>query len=138
MIFFITAVIVAGTVSGVFIAISNNLVGSFSEKGHHIQEELETDFAIINDPATIPLKNNSYIFYIKNIGSRKIITTNSTFQLFIDGDMVPSKFYSFNPETVYTGNYSSMFVNQTVIGSGYHSLRIIGPLTIETTFQFRI
>jgi archaellum component FlaG (FlaF/FlaG flagellin family) len=138
VIFFVSAVIVAGAVSGVFIAVSNNLIGSFSEKGHHIQEEFETEFAIINDPAAIPLKNNSYIFYIKNIGSRNIITSNSTFQLFIDGDIVSPHFYSFDTEAVYAGKYSSMFVNQTVIGTGYHTLRLIGPLTTEDTFQFKI
>ena len=138
IIFFIASVIVAGAVSGVFIVITNDLAGSFSEKGHRIQEEIETEFAIINDPAAIPLENNSYVFYIKNIGNRKIVTTNSTFQLFIDGDIVSSTYYFFNTETVYSGEYSSMFVNQTIIGSGYHTLRIIGPLTIEDTFQFKI
>ena len=138
VIFFVSSVIVAGAVSGVFIAITTGLTGSFSERGLHVQEELETEFSVINDPTAIPLENSKYVFYVKNIGSRKIIASNSTFQVFIDGDILSSDLYYFDTETVLVGEYSSLFINQTAVSSGYHTLRLVGPLTVEDTFEFEI
>ena len=72
MIFFIAAIIVAGTVSGVFIAVTMNVSNSLSERGKRVQEQLDTDFEIINDPDNIPQSGSDYLFYLKNIGGKKL------------------------------------------------------------------
>jgi flagellar protein FlaG len=55
VIFFIAAVIVAGMVSGVFIAITMNVTTSLQNRGDRVKEQLDTDFSIINDPNIIPM-----------------------------------------------------------------------------------
>ena len=49
IVFFITSVIIASAVSGVFIAVTTNITNSYSERGDRVQEQLDTDFQIIND-----------------------------------------------------------------------------------------
>ena len=44
VIFFIAAVIVASTVSGIFIAITMNISTSLSNRGERFQDQLDTDF----------------------------------------------------------------------------------------------
>ena len=66
VIFFIAAVIVAGMVSGVFIAVTMDVSTSLSERGKRVQEQLDTDFEIINDPDNIPQSGSDYlIFYLQ-------------------------------------------------------------------------
>jgi len=138
VIFFVSSVIVAGAVSGVFIAVTTGLMGSFTDRGIQIQEKIETDFAIINDPTTIPYVNNSYVFYMKNIGLRSLVCSNTTFQVFIDSDIISSDLYSFGTEIVQAGDFVSMSIHETMIGAGYHTLRIVGPSTVQDIFEFMI
>lgn len=136
VIFFVSSVIVAGAVSGVFIAVTTGLMGSFTDRGLQIQEKVETDFAIINDPTTIPSVNDSYVFYLKNIGLRSLICSNTTIQVFIDGDIISSELYHFGTEIVYVGDIVSLFISETMIDEGFHTLRIVGPSTVQDNFEF--
>jgi flagellar protein FlaG len=140
VIFFVAAVIVAGAVSGVFIAITMNVSTSLSYRGDRIQEQLDTDFKIINDPNSIPLSGDSnyYIFYLKNIGGKKLETTNETFQLFIDGQIVATANYNFSDASIHPSEYTSAYVAQSMISSGDRTLRVVGPLAIEDEFTFTI
>ena len=137
VIFFIAAVIVAGAVSGVFVAITLDVSTSLSDRGDRLQEQLDTDFKIINDPDNIPTSDGEYIFYIKNIGGKKISTTNETFQIFIDGDIVAIEDYNFSDESIQPSEYTKMYVDQ-IISAGDHTLRIVGPLAVEDEFTFEI
>ena len=140
VIFFIGAVVVAGTVSGVFIAITMNVSTSLSERGDRLQEQLDTEFKIINDPDSIPLSGDSNyrIFYLKNIGSNQIETSNTTFQIFIDGDIVNQAHYNFTDTSIRAGEYTSIYILQSLIAVGDHALRIVGPLAIDDEFTFTI
>ena len=140
VIFFVAAVIVAGAVSGVFVAITLNLSSSLSNRGDRIQEQFDTDFQIINDPNNIPLSGDSsnYIFYIKNIGGKKLATTNDTFQIFIDGQIVDNSDYNFTDDFIQPSEYTSIYIDQNLISSGYSSLRIVGPMAVEDEFNFNI
>ena len=140
VIFFVAAVIVAGTVSGVFIAITMNVSTSLSYRGDRIQEQLDTDFKIINDPNNIPLSGDSNyrIFYLKNIGGKKLETTNETFQLFIDGQIVATADYNFSDASIQPSEYTSTYVAQSLISSGDRTLRVVGPLAVEDEFTFTI
>lgn len=140
VIFFVASVLVAGTVSGVFIAITTNISSSLAQQGDRIQEQLDTEFCIINDPENIPLSgdNNYRLFYLKNVGGKKLVTTNETFHLFIDGDIISKGDYNFSENTIQPADLTTIYVTQTLISSGAHVLRIVGPQAVEDEFVFEI
>lgn len=138
IIFFVASVIVAGAVSGVFVAVTLNVTSSLSEKGDRISEQLDTEFKIINDPNNIPLLSGFYVFYLKNIGNREITTTNETFQLFIDGEIISIKNYNFSNNSISPCEYTMINVSESLLNSGYHKMRLIGPYSVEDEFIFEI
>ncbi|HVQ01004.1 MAG TPA: hypothetical protein VMT57_05770 [Candidatus Thermoplasmatota archaeon] len=135
VIFFIAAVIAAGMVSGVFIAITLNVSTSLSNVGNRVKEKLDTDFSVINDPSSIPLQGSYYLFYVKNIGGKTLTTTNQTFQIFLDGEIIPPAHYYFSNSSLTAQAVAIMFVNTTITG-GDHTLRVVGPQATETEFMF--
>jgi flagellar protein FlaG len=135
VIFFIAAVIVAGMVSGVFIAVTMNVTTSLSDRGDRVKEQLDTDFAIINDPNTIPMTAPYYIFYLKNIGGAKLTTTNQTFQIFIDGELIAIANYYFGNTSIPAETVTNLYVN-TTLTTGDHTLRVVGPQAIDKDFAF--
>ena len=71
VVIFIASIIAASAVSGVFVAITYNLSGSLTDRSNRVQEQLDTEFAIINDNEQIPTNNGRYLFYLKNIGETR-------------------------------------------------------------------
>jgi len=138
VIFFVAAVIVSGAVSGVFLVVTTNISGSFSEKGKRIEEQLDTDFTFINDPQIIPLANNNYLFYVKNIGAVYIPTSTETFQVFIDGMILSDSNFSFTNDSIYSSEYTILQVNEAQIDAGYHTIRLVGPQAVDDSFTFKI
>ncbi len=138
IIFFIASIIVAGAVSGVFIGVTTNITNSFSDKGDRLQEQLDTDFKIINDPDAIPNTGGFYNFYLKNIGGKKLITTNQTFQLFVDGDIITIANYYFSDNDIQPGEVATIYVDNSEIAAGDHTMRTVGPQAIEDEFTFTI
>ena len=100
IVFFIASVIIAGAVSGVFIAVINDVSNSLSDRGDRVQEQLDTEFKIINDPDNIPTEGSNYLFYLKNIGGKELATSNETFHLFVDGDLVAVANYNFSDTSI--------------------------------------
>ncbi len=135
VIFFVAAVIVAGMVSGVFIAVTMNVTTSLSNRGDRVAEQINTDFDIINDPNIIPMTGVYYIFYLKNIGGVRLTTSNQTFQVFIDGELLGITQYYFENTSIPVEGITSLYVNTTVLG-GDHVLRIVGPQAIDKEFAF--
>jgi flagellar protein FlaG len=135
VIFFVAAVIVAGMVSGVFIAVTMNVTTSLSNRGDRVTEQLNTDFDIINDPNIIPMTGSSYVFYLKNIGGVRLTTSNQTFQVFIDGELIGSTQYYFENTSIPIEGVTSLYVN-TTIASGDHTLRVVGPQAVDKEFAF--
>ena len=138
VIFFVVSVIVAGAVSGVFMAVSLDINDSLSERGDRVQEQLDTEFKIINDNENIPNLNGKYRFYLKNVGKGNLIVTNETFQLFVDGDLISTESYNFSDETVWPGDVTIIYVLNTEISEGDHNLRLVGPQAVEDEFEFKI
>jgi flagellar protein FlaG len=137
VIFFVAAVIVASAVSGVFIAITMNVSTSLSERGDRLKEQLDTDFKIINDPDNIPQTGNNFTFYLKNIGGKKLVTSNATFQVFLDGDIVAVSNYYFGDDSISVSDVTEIYVEYS-ISSGDHTLRVVGPQAVEDEFIFEI
>ena len=138
VVFFIAAVIVAGAVSGVMVAVTNDVTSSFAERGERVRDQLDIEFKIINDPDNIPSEGSNYLFYLKNIGRTEIPTTNTTFQIFIDGEIVVVANYNFSDDTVQTDDYVTLYVLTSEISAGDHTLRIVGPQAIDDEFDFTI
>ncbi|HEC94804.1 MAG TPA: flagellar protein G [Thermoplasmatales archaeon] len=138
VIFFIAAVIVAGAVSGILTAVTLNISNSLSEKCDRVQEQLDIDFKIINDPDNIPNVSGFYRFYLKNIGGKKLVTDNDTFTVFIDGEIVVKAHYSFADTSIQPSEVTILYVANSEISSGDHTLRVVGPQAIDDEFEFTV
>ena len=138
--FFITTIIAASAVSGVFIAVTSETSNSLVGRTDKIEDQLGTDFIIVNDPYHIPLTDdgNNRIFYLKNIGEVKIITTNETFQLFLDGDLIETANYNFSDSSIMPGKTTILYIKSSEIGYGDYLLRVVGPLALYDEFTFSI
>lgn len=138
VVFFIASVIAAGAVSGVFLAVTFNLNTSFSERGERVQQVLDTDFAVINDPDHIPLSGGDYLFYVKNLGSKQLVTTSETFTVFVDGELITSSNFNFSVDTIQPGKISTLYIDSGTINSGVQILRLVGPQSVDEELIFTI
>lgn len=138
VIFFVASVIVASIVSGVFVAITLDVSTSLTERGDRLQTQLDTDFTLINDPENIPSSGNYYLFYIKNIGGNKLTTTNETFQIFVDGEIIAQANYYFTASSLQPTEYTTIYIAKSTIAAGSHDLRLVGPQAVEDEFNFEI
>ena len=138
VVFFIVSVMVASVVSGVFISVVFDVNNSISDKGDRVQKQLDTDFKIINDNQNIPNIGGFYRFYLKNIGRGSLVTSNETFQIFIDGDLISKNKYSFSDTSISEGEITIIYVNNSEISQGDHKLRVVGPQAVEDEFEFEI
>ena len=138
VIFFIASVIIAGAVSGVFVAVITDVSSSFSERGDRVQEQLDIEFKIINDPDNIASSGGNYLFYIKNIGAVEIPSTNQTFNVFVDGEIIITANYSFADNSIQPEEITTLRIDSDDIASGDHKLRVIGPQAIDDEFTFTL
>lgn len=138
VIFFVASVIIAGAVSGVLISVITDVMKSYEEQGQRVQDKLDIEFKIINDPDNIPTSGNYYLFYLKNIGSKKITTTNQTFTLFIDGEIIPIANFYFADSSIQNDVVTTLYIDNSEISSGDHVLKVVGPQDIDDKFTFTI
>ena len=138
VIFFIAALIVAGSVSGVFVAITLDISSSINERGERFQEQLDTDFKIINDPDNIPTGSGNYLFYIKNIGGCTLITSTDVFQVFVDGEYIATSHISFDNSSITPTETTVMNIDTGQISNGDHTMLLVGPQAIKDKFDFTI
>ena len=57
MLFFIAAIVVAVSVSGVLIGVSNSMANELKVKSETMSNEMGTEIKIINDPRHVPYQN---------------------------------------------------------------------------------
>ena len=81
---------------------------------------------------------HSDFIYLKNIGGNKLITTNQSFSIFVDGEIVPVEKYNFTQQFIRPGDVTSIYIDNTVISAGDHTLRLVGPNAVDDEFQFTI
>ena len=138
VVFFIASVVVAGSVSGVIIGVIQGVTNSFQNRGERVEENLDIEFKIINDPDNIPTEGSDYLFYLKNIGERKIPTTNDTFTIFIDGEVVEKDNFNFSDNSIQKEDYTTLYIDNNEISTGDQTLRVVGPQDIVDEFTFTI
>jgi len=138
VVFFISSVIIAGAVSGVIVAVVTDVSNSFSERGERVKNQLDLEFDIINDPDNIPISGNYYLFYLKNTGGAEIATSNETFSIFIDGELLSTVNYYFSDSSTKIDEVTTLYVLNTEVSTGDQSLLVVGPLAVEDEFSFTI
>ena len=138
VLYFITTVVIAGIASGVIYSVSTDTSASLCAREERIQCELDLDFKIINDPYHIPTSGNYRLFYLKNIGEKKIITTNDTFQIFLNGELLSTTNYYFSDSIIETGKVTNIYIASSEVSYGDHELKIIGPQALYDEFVFTI
>jgi flagellar protein FlaG len=99
---------------------------------------LDTEFKIISDPDNIPTSGSNYVFYLKNIGGSELSTTNTTFNAFIDGEIVVVANYNFSDTSIKAEEVTTLYIAGSEISAGDHTLRVVGPQAIEDEFTFTI
>ena len=138
IIYFIASIIIASAVSGVLVAVANDISTSITGTGERIQDKLDTEFKIINDPDNIPIVTGNYQFYLKNIGRKELPTATTTINLFVDGEIILTANYSFADTSIQVGEVTTISVTTSTISSGNHNLRVVGPQAVEDEFAFEI
>ena len=138
VVFFIASVLIAGAVSGMFIAVITDVSNSFSDRGERVEEYLDTEFKIISDPDNIPTSGSNYLFYLKNIGKKVIATTNNTFDIFIDGELVIKANYNFSDNSIQQDEVTTLYIDNSEITTGDQTLKIVGYRDIDDEITFTI
>jgi flagellar protein FlaG len=75
MIFFIAAVLVAGSMAGVFLSVGYEMAKKIELESESMTEAMQSDIAIINDPAMMPYDGTSLTLYVENTGSSTLMTS---------------------------------------------------------------
>ena len=74
MIFFIAAVVVAASMAGVFISVGYEMAQKIDVESEAMTEAMQSEIAIINDPAMVPYSGTSLTIYVENTGSSTLDT----------------------------------------------------------------
>ncbi|NJE60322.1 flagellar protein G [Thermococcus sp. 21S7] len=135
LIMFIVAVIIAGTVAGALAYVTTDIAHGINDRGEMLADQLRTDFAIINDPNSIPVDNTTtpytYTFYIKNVGKKVIPFSSDAVQVFIDGNLIPAANLTFqdvsgNPITYLNPYEVGVIKVMTTLNTGeYYRITIV-------------
>ncbi|KCZ71134.1 putative archaeal flagellar protein G [Candidatus Methanoperedens nitroreducens] len=138
IIFFITSVVIALSVTGAIFLNIQSLTSAANAGSKTLSEQLKTDITIINDPENIPYSGNYYTFYVKNTGKEDLLTDYIT--ILINGVVVSDANLD---KTIIGGGVmwrtgDVLMINATVtLASGSHNIRVITGNGIEDSFNFR-
>jgi flagellar protein FlaG len=138
LIFFITAIVIAGSVVAVIYTNVNAITSSSGEGAAALSQQLKTDIKIINDPANIPNVGNSYTFYVKNTGRSNL--ASKFVSVLINGEVIPDS----NVTKVIVGGDTEWMpadvlqldVTTDTIRSGDNSIKIISENGVDDTLEF--
>ncbi|MCG7841011.1 MAG: hypothetical protein MIO87_03760 [Methanomassiliicoccales archaeon] len=135
-IFFIASVIVAASLAGVFIGISQEMSHSINEHGDQIRDLAESDIVIINDPAMMPYSNGILTLYLKNLSPRIL---GQVLDIFIDGTWETNYTVldqqlerNWPPSGVLTLNLN------VALSEGDHQVKVVLLNGASTELEFRI
>ncbi len=139
LIFFITAMIIAGSIATIIYTNVGSIVNAAWEGSNTLSKQLKSDITIINDPKNISYDGSNYIFYVKNTGRSTLAYEYVT--VLIDGIVVQDS----NIQKTIIGGGSvwnpadvlELKVN-TTLSSGDHRIRVVTENGVEDTLDFRI
>lgn len=138
VIFFIAAVVLAGTVVGTL----TNQVGRFQndlgDRSDLLSDELQTDIRIINDAAD--MQDGPLVLYVLNTGSRTLDTVDIV--VFVDGapytELGLDVLDSADDDTWRRGEVLEVTVTGLTAGAGDHRAKVSVAHGVSDTLRFRI
>lgn len=135
-IFFIAAVMVAASLAGVFIGLSQDMAHSINDRSDRIRELADSDFVILNDPANMPYSGGTLSVYLKNLSTR---TLSESLDVFIDGALFTE--YSIaghqNGSEWFPSGVITLNIGLTLAG-GDHHLKVVLSNGAFAELMFRI
>ncbi len=136
MVFFITALLIATSVSAILYTTAYKVSLGIEEQGEALKKILRTDFEIINDPTQIPYDPNQgyYEFYIKNTGSEEIVIDPSVLTVLIDGNVVS---FTSSDYSIGYAEVGTLYVYAYPLSSGDHRLFVILENGVSRSFEFQ-
>lgn len=134
--FFIAAVLVAGSLAGAFIGIANSMGQTIEDRGDAIGDQLQSDITIINDPVVVPYSDSTLTLYVKNTGTATLTKTDLT--ILVDG-----LFWNY---TIAGGSAGAGWLPQKVLEleievvllPGDHVAKVVTANGVSDQMQFRI
>lgn len=137
MIYFIAAVMVAASLSGVFIGIGYEMAQSIMDRGEEIGDTIETRIIIINDPAMVPYNDGVLTIYVKNLSPDAI---SKHLDIFIDGAFVDNVTLDLpmNESEAWGPNVVQTVWIDIDLGPGDHTIKVVLTNSVYDALDFRI
>lgn len=137
-IFFVASIIVASSLAGVFIGISYSIANTIDQRENLITESLQSDIAIINDPAMVPYENSNLTIYVKNTGTMPLFP-NGTITM-IDGTFADDTSISLLQDGATKWNPSQVIEIRVncELSSGDHQAKVVISNGVFDLMEFRI
>jgi archaellum component FlaG (FlaF/FlaG flagellin family) len=137
IIFFVAAVVVAGSLSGVFIGLSSNMANAVENRANNFSDKLDTSIKIINDPAFMPYNNTNLTLYIKNTGSIPLLPTDLL--VLIDGqDQNSSSWTIMGGSSQWVPGLVLEIHLNIILANGDHTAKVVISNGISDSMGFRI
>lgn len=134
--FFIAAVLVAGTLAGVFIGIANSMGQTIQERGDAIGDQLQSDITIINDPVVVPYDNSILTLYVKNTGTSTLSRNGLT--ILVDGLFMNYTATGAAPDPSWLAQKVVTLQIPVVLLPGDHVVKVVTANGIADQMQFRL
>lgn len=142
LIFFIAAIVVSSAVAGVFVGTVIKLSGDIKHKANDIDQTINTQIAIINDPSAMPYNSsaNTTIIYVKNIGSTSL-DPNAT-RVLIDGNYSASDNLTYrllDNASAWTNEVTlEITIGNLTLSSGDHQAKVVVQYGRSAVLKFKI
>lgn len=137
VIFFVAAIVVAGSLSGVFIGLSSNMANAVEKRANNFSDKLDTSIKVINDPAFMPYSNSSLTLYIKNTGAIPLLPTDLL--VLIDGkDQNSSSWTIMGGSGQWVPGLVLEIHLSIILANGDHTAKVVISNGISDSMGFRI
>jgi archaellum component FlaG (FlaF/FlaG flagellin family) len=137
VIFFVAAIVVAASLSGVFIGLSANMGQAVQNRAINFSDKLDTSVKIINDPAFVPYQDSNLTIYVKNIGSNQILPTDIL--VLIDGKVQNSSSWTIiGGSKIWAPSIVLEIHLNIILANGDHTAKVVITNGISDSMGFRI
>ena len=137
VIFFVAAIVVAGSLSGVFIGLSGNMASAVEKRANNFSEKLDTSIKVINDPAFMPYNDSNLTLYVKNTGSISLLPTDLT--VLIDGNNENSSSWTIvGGSNEWAPSIVLAIHLNIILANGDHTAKVVLSNGISDSMGFRI
>jgi archaellum component FlaG (FlaF/FlaG flagellin family) len=135
-IFFIAAIVVAVSISGVLIGVSASMANELRVKSDATAEKMSTDIELINDPRHVPYADGVLTLYLKNTGEVTLSYNNTV--ILIDGQYIDYVPVVNDAAGQWSPGKTLQITAQVELGAGDHSAKAVTSNGVSDTMTFRI